>query len=53
MVRYKINIKTIVHRQSTNNNTYLNWKSYSSNKWKLWILRALVIKAYDMCSTSL
>ena len=52
MTRDNNNIKTTVHRKSTNNKIYLNWTLHAPNKWKMSTRRILVTRAYDICSTN-
>ena len=44
------NINTTVYRKSTNNDIYLNWKSFATDKWKWGTLKMLTKRAYDVCS---
>ena len=41
MIRDKSNIKTRVHCKSTNNNIYINWKTYAPNKKTIGNLKTL------------
>ena len=43
-------INTAVYRKSTNNDIYLNWESFASDKWKCGTLKTLTKIAYDVCS---
>ena len=44
-------IETTVYRKSTNNDIYLNWKAFAPDTWKRETLKALVERAYTVCST--
>ena len=44
------NINTTVYRKSNNNDIYLNWESFASDKWKWGSLKTLTKRAYDNCS---
>ena len=44
-------IETTVCRKSTNNNIYLNWNAFAPDTWKKGTLKALVERAYTVCST--
>ena len=44
------NINRTVYRKSTNNDIYLNWKSFAPGKWKWGTLKTLTKRAYDVCS---
>ena len=44
-------IETTVYRKSTNNDIYLNWNAFAPDTWKRGTLKALVERAYTVCST--
>ena len=43
-------LETTVYRKKTNNNIYMNWKSYSPQSWKIGTLRNLIRRAAMICS---
>ena len=45
-------IVTTLFRKLTNNEIYLNWNVFAPDTWKRGILKALVERAYIVCSTN-
>ena len=39
-----------MYRKSTNNDIYLNWKSFAPGNWKWGTSETLTKRAYDVCS---
>ena len=48
MIRSKNNIKARAQRKSSNNNVYLNWKSYAPNKSIMGTIRTLTKRVYNI-----
>ena len=44
-------IETKVYRKPSNNDIYLNWKSFTPKTWKRSTLRTLIKRAYLICSS--
>ena len=44
-------LTTAVYREKTNNDIYLNWNAFAPVSWKRGTLRALLQRAYLVCST--
>ena len=44
-------IHTTVYRKPTNNNIYINWKTYGPRQWKFGTLSGIIQRAYEICST--
>ena len=51
LIRNENFIKTTVYQKPTNNGIYLNWKSFAPNIWKCSALRAMIKRAYLICSS--
>ena len=50
VIRKDYEVETAVYRKSTNNDIYLQWKSFSPTTWKRWTLQTLVSRAFKVCS---
>ena len=44
-------LTTAIYREKTNNDIYLNWNAFATVSWKRSTLRALLQRAYLVCST--
>ena len=44
-------LTTAIYREKTNNDIYLNWNAFATVSWKRGTLRALLQRAYLVCST--
>jgi len=50
LIRNGNQMDTTVYRKKTDNDVYLNWKSFAPLKWKRGTLRTLLLRAYTNCS---
>ena len=44
-------ISTKVYRKNTNTDIYINWKLFATNNWKWRILKSIITRTFDICST--
>ena len=51
LIRNHSLISTKIYRKNTNSDIYINCKSFATNIWKWGTLKALVTRAFDICST--
>ena len=51
MKKFDGSFDTDIHRKKTDTNIYLNWKSFAPKPWKVGTLKALVRRAFMICST--
>ena len=49
LIRNQDTIETAVYRKPTNNDIYLNWKSFSPCSWKHGTLKTIIRQAYLIC----
>ena len=50
ILRNGSSIETTVCRKLTHNDVYLHWDSFSPNSWKVGTIKALLLKAFVVCS---